>query len=423
MAGAALDTQNLGVSALAYGTIRALDSCDGVAKVTVFDYGRGVMPLVLKGESLRVSLQRCGLFSTRRYYRPESFGRVRIENAIGVPVSATTKVLRGLDAVLDLSGGDSFSDIYGVHRFQSVVAMKWLSLDFGLPLVLMPQTYGPFSTPDVRREASRLCRLASVASARDRASFERLKELLGSSFDPARHFAGVDMAFAMEPERPSKEVSETLQQWRTQSGTSPIVGLNVSGLVYGLADGGVSGFGFKSNYREMIYELCCTLVRDHDVRIGLVPHVLGDSGHDADPPANRALLECLPHDVASKMIELTPDSNPAQAKGLISEFDWFCGTRMHATIAALSTGTPVASIVYSDKAAGVFETCLMGDHAIDPRVWDGPEIICRVVASFTKRDNVRPALRTTANGMANKVLMQTSRIVEILQKDALLNAD
>jgi len=111
---------------------------------------------------------------------------------------------------------------------------------------------------------------------------------------------------------------------------------------------------------------------------------------------------------------IMPDWNPAQAKGLISMFDWFCGTRMHATIASLSTGTPTATILYSDKAAGVFETCGMLDQAVDPRTLDRDEVLNRITDAFLDRDRIRQAMAGKPAAMEASAKSQTRAIIEAL---------
>lgn len=48
------------------------------------------------------------------------------------------------DLVLDIGEGDSFTDIYGLRRFRYHIASKLVALHSGKPLILSPQTIGPF---------------------------------------------------------------------------------------------------------------------------------------------------------------------------------------------------------------------------------------------------------------------------------------
>ena len=85
-------------------------------------------------------------------------------------------------------------------RFKATIAPKKLALSIGRPLILLPQTYGPFEHPRTRQIAQKLVSNATLAFARDPDSFKNLKALLGRHFDPARHREGVDLAFGLEPE-------------------------------------------------------------------------------------------------------------------------------------------------------------------------------------------------------------------------------
>jgi polysaccharide pyruvyl transferase WcaK-like protein len=49
-----------------------------------------------------------------------------------------------------------------------------------------------------------------------------------------------------------------------------------------------------------------------------------------------------------------PFKSPVEAKTFISQLDLLIGSRMHATIAALSSGVPVVPLGYSDKFTGLF---------------------------------------------------------------------
>ena len=94
---------------------------------------------------------------------------------------------------------------------------------------------------------------------------------------------------------------------------------------------------------------------------------------------------------------LPPSLDAAEVKWCISRLDWFVGSRMHATIAALSTATPVAAYAYSDKTRGVFETCGAEDHVIDARRSSGEEAVERLMASYRVRQTSRATLaRDTA---------------------------
>ena len=82
----------------------------------------------------------------------------------------------------------------------------------------------------------------------------------------------------------------------------------------------------------------------------------------------------------------------SELKWVISQLDWFCGTRMHSAIAALSSGVPASAIAYSLKTQGIFETCDQGDHVADPRDLDTIDVIEKLEQSYKNRDEARISL-------------------------------
>jgi polysaccharide pyruvyl transferase WcaK-like protein len=98
-----------------------------------------------------------------------------------------------------------------------------------------------------------------------------------------------------------------------------------------------------------------------------------------DVTACQSLREGLLADEKERVIVAPTLSDPREVKWLIGQCDWFCGTRMHACIAALSQGVPTLGIAYSDKTAGVFETVSMGDFVVDARQI-GPDALSKRVA-------------------------------------------
>ena len=94
---------------------------------------------------------------------------------------------------------------------------------------------------------------------------------------------------------------------------------------------------------------------------------------------------------SSRKLLSGPDLNPSAAKSYIATMDFFCGSRMHACIAAVSSGVPVVPIAYSRKFAGVFGALGYGLIA-DCGTQTADEIVGTVIEAFDMRD----ALRTQA---------------------------
>jgi len=389
--GAATDTTNLGVSALCYSMLAGIARRFPNACVTVFDNGIGLREASLRVDKRNFGYLLCGGKNSRRYYRPESYQTIRVASWLGGLGNPAAQALLQADAVLDVSGGDSFCDLYGARVFRGNTFIKRLALAHGVPLILLPQTYGPFNDPRRLKIAERIVARAAMAWARDRRSFDTLRQLVGENFDPRKHQCGVDLAFGLQAVEPDTVPAELAGGMAKDA--PPLVGLNVSGLIYNAPELARAHFGLKADYRAIIHELVERLLRETDCRLMLVPHVLSDARYvESDGTACATVLERLSEADRRRVFALPRIYDPGETKWIISHCDWFCGTRMHSTIAGLSSGVPTAAIAYSLKTAGVFETCGQGEHVADPRTTDTQEVIDQLWRSWQVRGTAKATL-------------------------------
>ena len=409
--GAAPDTGNLGVSALCYSTLGRLFATEPHAQVTVFDHGRGVRTASMRVGPQSFEFVRCGGFDTRRFYRPESLWNIRTSARLGGLWNAGARAIAAAHAVLDISGGDSFTDLYGSRRFWTVTIPKLIALELGVPLILLPQTYGPFESPRLRCVAESVVRRATMAWARDERSFDVLRALAGPDFHPERHRSGVDVAFALEQTRPRDPLPPELAAWLQES-DAPRVAINVSGLIYNDSAAALHRYRFKADYRQVIHGVLRRLVEQTQAKVLLIPHVLNpDDPLESDSAACSAALEALGPASRARAAVLPPPYDQSEAKWVIARAHWFCGTRMHSTIAALSTSVPTAAIAYSLKTAGVFETCGQGDHVIDPRSDGTDAVVQKLWDSWQQRLGVTESLRMVSREV---ILRAQSQMLDIL---------
>jgi len=380
---AAPDTGNLGVTALCHSAISGLLHACPQATVSVIDHGGGPRVDRIRIGNADLRYQRLSGIVSRRLYRTDNLRVIGMAVRLGGLGNRVAQRILAADAIWDASGGDSFTDLYGASRFAAVLLPKRIALSARRPLLLLPQTYGPFRDEQRKGQAKAVVCRARAAWARDRYSFEVLQDLLGSAFDPDRHRLGVDLAFGLPAVEPSGSSWFGTTNWLLEHPTA--VGLNVSGLLY---HGGLHAqeqYGLKADYRELVEQVAIRLLEQGVPKLLLVPHVVTSVGHyESDSDACEAVLRRLaPWGGRVRVAPTTMD--PTQVKWMIAQLDWFCGTRMHSAIAALSSGVPAAAIAYSDKTRGVFETCDLEDQVIDPRILSTADAVAAVCRSFENR--------------------------------------
>ncbi len=246
------------------------------------------------------------------------------------------KVIGEQDCVIDIGAGDSFADIYGLKRFLFLWLTKLFAILRGVPLLLAPQTIGPFTRFPYRDLARYVMERANAVIARDRLSLEFTHEVAPK----ANSVLAVDVAFALPYEDQSH-----LRGGKTR------VGVNVSGLLFNEAESGRNRFGLEANYAVLMRRFIETLIAQPDTEVHLIVHVPSSlQGWDEDASLADRLAQEYP-----SVIRAPNFPGPVEAKSYISGLDFLVAGRMHACIAAFSAGVPVVPIAYSRKFIGLFE--------------------------------------------------------------------
>ncbi|MHC4416209.1 MAG: polysaccharide pyruvyl transferase family protein [Planctomycetota bacterium] len=410
--GAGPGTGNLGVSALGLSLLAGIARRVRNPLITTFDNGRGVRPARARVAGRDLNYQLCGAVPSRRIYRPDSLWRIRASGWVGGMGNDAIQAVRNADAVLDGTTGDSFTDLYSRRRFRVVTLEKTIALEQHRPLILLPQTIGPFLSARARRIARRIVRAATMVWARDQRSYRTLRDLLGRDFDTKRHRCGVDLGFGLEAQEPACRLPGRLDTWLAGGARRPLVGFNASGLIFNDAGGQARRFRLRADYRRAVIRFLERILHETDANILLVPHVLTTPGHfENDPDACAAVADTLGRIDAERVACLPGGFSPGETKWIIARTDWFSGTRMHAAIAALSSGVPTAAIAYSPKTLGVLESCGQGGHVADLRHVTTDDVVERLWRSWATRGATRADLEEGLSTVRSQVESQMDEIV------------
>ena len=365
-------SDNLGVGALTASEVEVLRriarDLGREVEITIFDWRDPRAPYVV-GPDIRVAdLDMRALLDPRRFLR----------------------VVRGMDAVIDVGAGDSFADIYGGARLRRMFLMKALVHAAGVPLVMAPQTIGPFTRPLSRRLARLALDRAAIVATRDAPSTAAAREL-GVRREVIE---ASDLALLLPYDPPPPRAPGP-----------PRVGINASGLLMGGGYTGRNEFGLGLDYPALVRDLARGF-REAGAEVHLVPHVIVASGRlsrEDDARACAALAAELPGSVLAPSF-----ASPSEAKTYIAGLDFFMGARMHACIAALSAGVPVVPMAYSRKFAGLFGSLGYG-HTVDCRTESAAAILAKARAAFEAREALAGEARVAlAGGLARLARYQAA---------------
>lgn len=346
--GAVINNDNMGCVALTCSLIAMLEKISKNLNVP-FDY------FVFEGEEnkkrtdsictlLQVEKTRLCSVPTTYLYRLRSMLRHPIKT------TKTLSQMRKCDIFIDLTAGDSFSDIYGRYRFNGTTNVKLLIEHMNIPLILGPQTYGPFNEDCNKKKAKKVIEAACCVIARDQMSADYLAEFSRKSV-----FVTTDLAFGLPFHKTEMIPEEKIR-----------VGINASSLlVKNKTEKTETRFRLKTDYDKYLKEVLRILVNDERYDIYIIPHVERDAGDE--------LKKEFPN-----LHYLEPFENPISAKNFISQMDVFIGARMHATIGAFSSGVATIPTAYSRKFKGLYKN-LGYNYVVDLTTLDTQEAVSLTV--------------------------------------------
>ena len=375
--GVQCDSANLGLAALAYSTAAIVDQLVPADAELVFFSINSDEAL----EEMRTTLH------LTRPIRAVPFWHKR-----PVALARSIREISRCDVVVDLTGGDSFSDIYGGKRLLRKLFHKQLVLATRTPLVLGPQTYGPLRrrawAPWYRHVVAR----AALVASRDELSTRFLASLTA------------------RPVHTSTDVAVLLPWDRLQRQSGTRVAFNVSGLLWSGGYTGSNQFSLATDYRAYCRGVVQGLLADgYDVH--LVPHVLTrawEGGVEDDVAAAKELMRDHPSCTLAP-----PFTNPVAAKSHIATADVFIGSRMHATIAAFTAGVPTVPVAYSRKFAGFFGNVgypVLVDLAVD----DTDTAVERTLDLVKDRDRLRELAQPARDAARTRIGVFTDALCDVL---------
>jgi polysaccharide pyruvyl transferase WcaK-like protein len=309
------------------------------------------------------------------------------------------RAVQDSDLVIDIGGGDSFADIYGPRRLTQMLLMKYLTHLARRPLVLAPQTFGPFRHRLSTFLARHTIRRCAITATRDSLSTTCLRDM----GIPGEVIEASDVALRLPYDPPAP---------RPEDG--PVrIGINVSGL---LMNGGYTGnnmFGLEMDYPQLMRDILERFA-DHPepCEIHLVPHVItwAGGGVEDDHAASLKLQEEFP------AVAVAPAfTSPSEAKSYIAGMDFFMGARMHACIAAFSSGVPVVPMAYSRKFAGLFGS-LGYEETVDCTSQSAEDILTRIFDAYERRAELAQTQKAALEMGLGKLALYEEALGDLMEQ-------
>jgi len=306
------------------------------------------------------------------------------------------KDIKKCDCIFVLNGGDSFSDIYGLRIFLYLyLNMKYI-VDSNTRMILSPQTIGPFKNKIVKRLAKNILKKTKLIFARDNISKKYCNEIIKKD----KAIEATDVAFILPYNK---------NMYSNFKGKIKI-GINVSGLLYNGGYKRNNQFGLNINYKKFINELVNKLLIDKNAYIYLIPHVFSSSFVEDDRLASKKIKE------NKKRIILAPKFDSAiEAKSYISNMDFFIGSRMHSTIAAISAGVPVVPVSYSRKFEGLYHS-IGYNYVVNGRKTTNEKAIDFILKLINNPKEIKEAVKNSSEIIEKKSCVYKQKVKSLLEE-------
>jgi colanic acid/amylovoran biosynthesis protein len=305
------------------------------------------------------------------------------------------KLATQCDIILDISTGDGFTDLYGLTRFVTSCVAKLAVICSGTYYILSPQTIGPFKRKWIRPVVRALLSRARTVVTRDKLTTQFLQEL-GVTNNVVE---STDVAFRLPYQRPTTNANRRLR-----------VGVNISGLLFNGGYTRKNMFALKADYRGFARAIIGYFASQDECELHLISHVISYvQPVEDDFRVAQALAEEFPRVIVAPSFE-----DPSAAKSYIAGMDFFCGSRMHACIAAFSSGVPMVPIAYSRKFAGVFSS-LGYDALADCKSQSSDEMLTTVIDAYEHRDKLKKLTLRCLETAHQKLAVYESLLQETIQ--------
>lgn len=396
--GADYENTNLGIRALTTGAVFAIYAQYPDAVIRIIDYGSEPRQFSFELESKTVSVDLLNIRFSKKIWDSNHIARLIATacflyvlpfKTVRNKIISGNKWLKGMvdsDWIMSLNYGDSFSDIYGLKRFIYVSLPQVLAILLKKSLVQLPQTIGPYKSLGCKTLAKWILTRCKAVYTRDEAAVNEIKMLVpGRNADRIRFCH--DLAFVV-PKRTPANIDMPIENVFSDR---PVVGFNVSGLLWMGGYTRNNMFGLAGDYKDLVRRSIRLLIGKKEANVLLVPHVLLGSG-EGDPSACMEIWEEFQIEFPGRIYTLAPPYDEREVKHYISKCDFFVGARMHACIAALSQCVPACAFAYSGKFIGVLKSVGAGSAVADLRELSNDQALTKLESCYDSREAIRKYL-------------------------------
>jgi colanic acid/amylovoran biosynthesis protein len=323
------------------------------------------------------------------------------------------------DLILEISG-DGLSGDYGWLSTAISLSRLACALLLKKRVVIYAQSLGPFlikwpmiAKPSsllsqvFRKAATKLFNKVNLITVREEISFNFIKKI---GVKNANVYLTADSAFLLRPATPHV-VDNILSKYEFKHESS-YIGVSISNSISFLKYSAEKSVSSKDKYFSNMALILDYFIDKYKLCVIMVPHVIGPGYQNDDWIGSKHVYDLMKN--KSEVILLDRGYLPEELKGIIGRCQLFIGSRMHASIAALSMGIPTVAIGYSPKTLGIMTMAGQKDYVCDFTKLSYQELLATVEQAWIKRKVIAESLKIVIPEIEKRSLENVYLVKELL---------
>ena len=244
------------------------------------------------------------------------------------------------------------ADTYKIYFFLYHIN---LALSMGIPVYVMPNSYGPFVGFACRRMVQKCLRKCRVVYSRESVSQQVLRESCGIESILSR-----DLAMYLEKDH-AFDAEECFARKGIVLHPGKMVGITVRPYRF---PGKQNAEELYGNYKRAVSGLIIWL-KENGYHPVLIEHVFAKNYHERDIICINEIVEMLCAKGYTVDVFSALELNCKQMKSVYGMMDYLVGTRFHSVIFSATEGVPAIAITYGgNKGEGIMKDMGLSDYAL-----------------------------------------------------------
>jgi polysaccharide pyruvyl transferase WcaK-like protein len=259
-------------------------------------------------------------------------------------LAAELAAIAAADLVLSASGGymNATNSLGGNLNIWHLLLPLKLARQIGKPVIMAPQSFGPFGNAWQRRTVARTLDRLQHSFVREDKSLRLLAE---QGVNPGLLSRAIDSGFAFDTNVASQ--TPTLQP-------QPRIGITARTWLPGTA---------QTAYEQGIAGTIAAVSAGHHAKFSLIPQVTSELYEDDDRVPERRIAE-FARALGAPVEQIDRHLSHHDVKQLYAGLDATIGTRFHSVIFSLTSYVPAIAIEYEHKTSGIMHDLGLEDWVI-----------------------------------------------------------